>query len=38
MPAMKREATESWVARSIARLENTFVAYPYTSSPSNIAG
>jgi hypothetical protein len=26
------------VASSIERLENVFVVYPYTSSPSNIAG
>ena len=35
---MKRNATESYVARSSFRLENTPVAYPYTSKPSSSAG
>jgi hypothetical protein len=32
--AMKRNVTESYVARSSFRLENTPVAYPYTRSPA----
>src|SRR5271166_1439718 len=35
---MKRNATESYVARSSFRLENTPVAYPYTSTPNSILG
>src|SRR6266852_1958223 len=36
--AMKRNATESYVARSSFRLEKTPVAYPYTRSPSSSVG